>query len=181
MELSILDSERVQAIMRQIPRGTYTESTLRTLISRTQAERPKVFHLKDVLPEIRRTGWRWGVTYDTATDKYLAWSGKIDVHDRIPYNPLPAKIITTHWKPMIDDIIRHMPDTHMAFSTFVQYFSIVSSNLGYTGKYGTLRDVTGAILTQQIEANVTIEPGNRVNVWGGRTDGTPRRDHNRRY
>lgn len=171
-ECSAEDSECVMALIRQVSKGTYKERSLMNLIGRAKGMRPKNFPLYLIPIEVRRVGNRWGITYDIVDDVYRVWGGG-EPHKG--YIPRYRGDIPDKWMEIASDIIRHMPNKIMKWSTFVNYFSVVAANIGYNGGIVNIAD---CILQGRIKVPVELRQDGKIEVLGGHGDKRPIRRRN---
>lgn len=166
-ECSAEDSECILALARQVSKGTYQESTLVRLIREAKGIRPKTFPLYAVPIEVRRVGNRWGITYDIVQDKYLVWGGGQKPKGYVPFYRGEVK---EEWVAIAADVIRHMPNKLLKFSSFVLYFTTTAANLGYGRGMTRIAD---CIIQGRIKVAVEIRPDDKIEVLGGHGDKRP--------
>lgn len=163
-EVSADDSDKIFALMRQVPRGTYSEGTLRIYIGKAKGARPTGISIKDIPREIRRVGNRWGITFDIVTEQYLVWGGG---EPKKGYVPSYTGIVKPEWELAANDIIRNMPHRVMKYNTFALYFNHTARRIGY--KTLSVRYVVDCIIQGRIRVPVIVTD-TTIETIGGKAE-----------
>jgi len=164
-ECNAEDSDRIYALMRQVQKGTYSSMTLRIYLGRAKGERPALFPVKYVPEAIKIAGNRWGVTYDSYTDRFHVWGGG---QPKKQYIPSYTGEVLDGWQEAADDIVRKMPNVVVKWGTFLRYFYPAARKAGYARLPVQL--VVDCILQKRIVTAVLVEE-DHVNIFGGRAEG----------